>query len=274
MLILIYLLAGCAHSPLVVPRGWKALSYPSPEAEALLLDLWHVHQAASKGWQRPDPVRSGALFEQWWCSPEVDEVACRTGAVAAGETRGTAWRGLSAVINERGGVEWITVDAGRVLADEASGLLLTLRVDAADLELKHWDITALRFAGETPTARVPLGPVLYTSLEQSSFSTPGPALAELLTSPESFAQVAGDAYAGLKSEILGAIAAHEVERCAYGRYYGDGRPRCDKVPLSAHEEASAAEQVRIEQDHHVMLMRSDAEALHALLVEMFPSGLL
>lgn len=272
-MLLLALLLGCAHSPLVVPRDWKALVYPSEESREATLTLWHGHQAAGSGWQRPAPVHSGMLLEQWWCSPGVPEDDCRSGTVAVGGTRGSAWRGLTAVLDEDGQVDWLNVDAGRMPGEGADGLAMTLRLDAQDLSLVDWEIVALRYAGQTATSRVVLGPELYASVEQSSLSVPGPALEDLLASPESFARAAGGAYSALRKEIERAAAAHELRRCAYGRYHGDGSPRCDLVPLTPQEELGVADQARLEQGHYASLLRSEAPALHALLVEAYPASL-
>jgi len=129
---------------------------------------------------------------------------------------------------------------------------------------------ALRFADQTPTARVRLGPDLYTSIEQSSFTTPGPTLDQLLASPASFGAAAGGAYSGLRAELNRAIATHELRKCAYGRYHGDSSPRCELVPLTSREEQSATDQVRLEQGHYESLLRSEAQDLYRLLVEIFP----
>ena len=273
MALLLFVLAGCAHSPLVVPRDWKAVAYADDGARALTMALWHEHQAAGAGWQRPAPVHSGIVLEQWWCSPGVPEDDCRAGTVAVGGTRGSAWRGLGAVLDDEGRVEWLTVDAGRMPGEGTDGLALTLRVDAHDLSLVDWEIVALRYAGQTATSRVVLGPELYASVEQSSLSVPGPSLEDLLASPASFAQAAGGAYDALRGEIERAAAAHELRRCAYGRYHGDGSPRCDLVPLTPREEAGVAEQARLEQGHYASLLRSEAVALHGLLVEAYPASL-
>ncbi len=271
--LLLTLLAGCAHSPLTVPRDWKALDYPSDQARELIQAVWHEHQAIGGPWQRPAPVHSGALLEQWWCSPQVPADDCRTGVVAVGGTRGSAWRGLTAVLDEDGRAAWINVDAGRMPGEEADGMALSLRLDARDLSLVDWEIVALRYAGQTATSRISLGPELYVSVEQSSLSTPGPALGDLLASPSSFARAAGDAYAALRAEVQRAAAAHELRRCAYGRYYGDGSPRCDLVPLTVHEERAVVDQARLEQGHSESLLRSEAQDLHALLLEVYPAAL-
>jgi hypothetical protein len=271
--LLLAIFVGCAHSLLAVPGDWKALAWPGEEARELGLTLWREHQATGVGWQKPAPVRSGSLLEQWWCSPGVPVDDCRAGTVAVGGTRGSAWRGLTAVLDELGQVDWINVDAGRMPGEGADGLALTLRLDARDLTLVDWEIVALRYAGQTATSRVVLGPELYAGVEQSSLSVPGPALEDLLASPESFARAAGGAYTALREEIERAAGAHELRRCAYGRYHGDGSPRCDLVRLTPLEERGVVDRARLEQGHYASLLRSEAPTLHALLVEAYPATL-
>ena len=101
----------------------------------------------------------------------------------------------------------------------------------------------------------------------------GPSLESLLESPSSFGGQAGGAVAALLAQARAAIEAHQVQKCSYGRYWGDGSPRCDQVALSAREERGAYEQLRIDLGHQENLLRSDAEQLHGLLVELFPQAL-
>ncbi len=274
MFLLFALLAGCAHVPTAVTPEWRGLDYPDDRAWALVQALWREHQAAAgKGWSRSAPVHSGSLLEQWWCSPEVPEDDCWTGVVARGGTRGSAWRGLSVVLAEGGGVEWIAVDSGQVAADDAWGMALTLHVDAESSERVDWGLQVLRYASQARTASVQLGPELFCAVEQSSYTAKGPELDALLVSGRSFAQHAGDAYGGLAATANRAIQAHEARKCAYGRYHGDGSPRCDLVPLNPRDERAALDQVRLEQGHYETLLRADAEALHALLVALYPEAL-
>ncbi len=264
-------LLACAHGPLALPHDWKSAPFADEGSRALAVELWRQCQSAPRSWQRPAPVRSGSLLEQWWCDPEVSEEACWTGGVVQGQQRGSAWRGLAAMLDESGRVEQLVYDAGATQGEW--GLGLTLRLEASSGDISYWEIRVLRFAADSITAAVELGPTLHYGYEQSSFSAQGPALQELSASPESFAAAAGASWAALQVEVQRAIAAHEVRRCAYGRYWGDGSPRCDLVPLSADEERQASEQARIELSHRESTLRGDAEILHGLLAELTPAEL-
>ncbi len=272
-MLLSLLALSCAHAPAALPQHWELLGYPSDEAEALLVELWREHRAAARGWQSPPPTYSDLLVEQWWCSAAVPEDDCWTGGVARAELPGAAWRGLAAVVDERGELDRIVVDSGRVAVGEDWGMALTLRLDAEDQSVAFWELAAVRFSGGTVTSRILLSPSLHHSIEQSSFSVDGPSLESLLESPSSFGGQAGGAVAALLAQARAAIEAHQVQKCSYGRYWGDGSPRCDQVALSAREERGAYEQLRIDLGHQENLLRSDAEQLHGLLVELFPQAL-
>ncbi len=246
------------------------MRFASEAAEERYIGLWREQRAAAKGWQAPPPVRSAMLLEQWWCSAEVPVDDCWTGTVRRATTQPSRWRGLSVVFDEGEDVGLLEVDAGRV--DEVWGMALTLRVEAATGELTDWTAELVRYASNRETARFQLGSALFGEVELSSYTVEGPPLDALLASPESFASASNGSVEALRDEMMRALDAGEVRRCAYGRYYGDGRPRCDRVPLTQQEVRGWRDQVEQDQGYRLQLLRSEAEVLHGMLVALVPEA--
>jgi hypothetical protein len=269
----VWLLACATTGPSrVLPEPWTALTWPA-KGQALHASIWREFDQLPPDWQTPPISASNVYATQWWCSPSVPEDACWTGTVARAETRDAAWRGLSAVSAGPGQVTELVVDAGQVPADGNWGVALTLRIDAQDGTLDHWELALVRWAGNRLTASIDLGPDLTYRVEQTGFSVPGPAWQELVHSPESFRDQTVARLQALRGAVTAGIAGHRVQRCAYGRYWGDGSPRCDLVALSAQEEAGALAQAQTELDHRIRLVTQDAAVLHGMLRDLLPQRL-
>ena len=267
-------LLGCVTSgPRALPESWDLFAWPD-SSHQLWGEVWGEMAEVPQDWQSPQVSASEVHLSQWWCGPGVDADACWTGAVAGGETRNTAWRGLSAVTDGHGKVSQMVVDVGSVPSQGAWGISLSLRVDAVDGKLIDWSLALVRWAENRLTARIDLGPELSHGVEQTSFYVPGPDWASVIESPSSLRKHTVAGLDVLLLEVERGIAAHEVRKCIYGRYYGDGTPRCDPVALSPQEEVGALEQSRATLKHRIRLLEQDAEVLHGMVKGALPGSLL
>ncbi len=264
---------GCsAGIPRALPEAWAMLEWPE-ESAALHGTLWRELSSVPPEWSQPPVSASDVSVMEWWCGPSVDSDACWTGAVTRTETRDSAWRGLSAFADGGSRVTELTVDVGEVPAQGDWGMGVSLRLDAAEGEVIDWQLTLVRWAGKRLTARLDLGPTLGHGVEQTDFSVSGPDWSELIATPEAFGTQTLVGLKALLAEVERGITAHEVRRCAYGRYHGDGTPRCDRVPLTPSEEAGALEQARATLGHRIRIIEQDAGVLHAQLTDLLPSAL-
>lgn len=266
-------LLGCGvPGPPAPPAPWTALAW-SDAGRVRHEALWRGLSDVPDDWLAPPVSGSEAYLSQWWCGPAVPEDACWTGAVARGETRGAAWRGLAAVGEGDGRPGQLVVDAGALPLAGDWGLALTLHLEADTGDLVDWRLDLSRWAGTRLTARLTLGPQLSRAVELTDFSAPGPDWAVLVGSADGFRQATTAAVEALQAEVDRGIAAHEVRRCAYGRYWGDGSPKCEPVALSPAEEAAVQAQVRTELSHQLRLVDQDAETLHRQLHGLLPATL-
>ncbi len=262
-------LLGCASlGPAPLPQAWAQV----PGEHALVGELWRDLDGVPADWHRFAPSVGDIPVAQWWCSPETDPDSCWTGAVTRGEARPSAWRALAAPTNGQGELRRLALDLGEVPAGEPWGVGLTLWL-LPDGAVEHWELVLTRWAGERLTTRFALGPTLHQQHEQTDFSAEGPAWDALVASPEDFVRVGTAAFAALKAEADARFDAGEVQRCAYGRFYGDGSPRCDLVPLSGDEARAGRGQVQAELDHRIRLLETDGPVLHQRLVDLLPGTL-
>lgn len=266
-------LLGCsAGVPRALPEAWAVLEWPG-ESAALHATLWRELSVVPPEWSQPPVSASDVSVMEWWCGPSVDRDACWTGAVTRTETRDSAWRGLAALADGGSQVTELTVDVGEVPAQGDWGMGISLRLDAASGEVVDWQLTLVRWAGQRLTARMALGPTLGHGIEQTDFSVPGPDWPDLIATPEAFGANTLAGLQALLAEVERGITAHEVRRCAYGRYHGDGTPRCDRVSLSPAEEAGALEQAQATLGHRIRIIEQDSDRLYAQLIALLPSSL-
>ena len=143
-----------------------------------------------------------------------------------------------------------------------------------------YEIVLVRISGGKETDRWTLSPTLDFSLEQTTFQlgpgtaaqNPAGALVEALASPAALQGWALERVDALAVLSLDGIDKHELRKCAYGRYHGDGSPRCDPVSLSEEEEAGARAQAEAEFDRRRQQLTDDADALHTLVCQLMPLG--
>ena len=273
------LLLACAR-PTPPPTAVRALTYPNGAAAEVLAGTWSALAQVPDDWVVPPVASSDMGVEQWWCGPGTDTDACWTGTLVRAERRGTAWRGLSMESTPREGagpgaagarLDGVRLEVGEVPDTGRWGMGLTLELTPS-LEVGDWQLILVRLAGDQLTSRFVMGPTLEYGIEQTTIESPGPAFATLLQSPTGFAGAA-ERVTALQSQALRQIDAHAVKKCAYGRYYGDGRPRCDVVPLDASDEESARYGAEAHLDPIARALTEDAVLLHQMLGELVPAAL-
>jgi len=259
-------LFGCGKRTAHVSRG----DFASEELASAVASTRQGLRSVVRDWINPTIRPSDWSVEEWWCSPDVSEDDCWTGAVAREPQEGSHWRSIGLERDVPGApISGMTYLAGSFPVGSAWAISLSMRLDE-QLRVTRYSVVFTRMQGQIRTNRILMSPGLRYTIEQTNFTVPGPQLQQLWSSPVSLQQSTNSALSDLLIKVEQGLDDHAVEKCSYGRYWGDQNPRCNKVPLTSHEEEQErrAAQDTIQQQQR--LLRTESEALSQRLQALVP----
>ena len=269
---MILLLLACTPHPAALP-GWEAMHWEDPRLEGWAGRLHRAAEALPESRHSPAHA-TGTGWEESWCAGSQGVMGC-DGERAA---RGVEWRRISAISAPGQPEQLVGVElsAGSFPLEGEWGASIEISISSGE---ERWQLSLLRMVGAGITDQISLGTTLRLQIARSEItvgSAPGEPspldqLARLTRSPAPFTAFGSDRVGRLYGEALAALDRGELRRCAYGRYWGDGSPTCEQVPLLDADLPLVRTWLEEERDRRLAHLSSEGDALHALLVSLLGS---
>jgi len=245
------------------------------------LRAWMEKRAAGAGWKHVPLQVSGNFLAERWCGPKVAQDRCASGSVATSEERGAQWMSLEALHYELPKAFGLVVQVGHIPEKGELAMRFYLSEGGRTVVGEGMEATFLALGeGGKVAESVSVGQRASLRIldAELSVSSPDPwraTLKAMAASPQSLQALATRMLDALQARVDEALAKGEVQGFDEGPYEGHGVPPAKTPrPLTAAEKEREAKAAKAEIARRKALVAKHAKAMHALLEQQVPVGLL